>query len=221
MEGYADLVGAFAEKTRLGKVTVVGSSMGGDVAWRLALREPQRVEALVLADAAGWPDPQAESGEEPAIFKMLRNPVIGPLLRRLDNTPMVRQGLEASFADPTRVDDAMVARYVDMSRAPGHGDVLLALMTGHGNRVVATKETLAKIKAPTLILHGRNDNLIPLVSATMFNDAIPGSKLIVYDKVGHIPQEEVPVRSADDLRNFLHAAFPEAPTGAPLAAALP
>ncbi len=221
IEGYADTIDAFAEKLQLGKVVVIGSSMGGGAAWQLALRHPARVDALVLVDASGWPEPQSENAREPTVFKLLRNPVMGPILRRLDNTPMVRQGLEASFANPALVDDAMVARYVDMSRAPGHGDVLLSLMSGRGGRTVATKDLLAKIKAPTLILHGRQDNLIPVESATKFNDAIPGSKLILYDKVGHIPQEELPVRSAADLRNFLHAAFPEPAAGVALSAVTP
>ena len=134
---------------------------------------------------------------------------------------MVRQGLQSAFHDPALADDAMVKRYVDMSRAPNHGDVLLDIMSGRAERSVATKETLAKISVPTLILWGRQDNLVPVDSATKFNDAIAGSKLIVYDNVGHLPQEEIPVRSADDLRPFLHAAFPETPSGAPLAAALP
>ena len=144
MEGYADLVDAFAAKLNLGKVVAIGSSMGGGTAWQLALRHPERVDALVLVDAAGWPEPR--TGKEPAIFKLLRNPVAGPILRRLDNTPMVREGLQSAFADPALVDDAMVKRYVDMSRAPGHGEVLLALMTGNGERTAATKDLLAKIR---------------------------------------------------------------------------
>lgn len=219
IEGFADYVDAFAAKLNLGKVTIVGSSMGGGTAWQLALRHPDRLEALVLVGASGWRDPRIDDAEEPAIFKMLRNPVMGPILRRLDNTAMVRQGLEASFVNKALVDDAMVARYVRTSRAPGHGDVLLAIMTGSAERTLASKELLAPIKVPTLILHGRQDNLVAVEGATNFNDAITGSRLIIYDDVGHLPQEEIPERSAEDLRAFLHAAFPEPAAGAPLAAA--
>jgi pimeloyl-ACP methyl ester carboxylesterase len=217
-EAYADLVEAFAKKLSLGKVTVIGSSMGGAVAWHMALRHPERLEAMVLVDAAGWPDARIDNREEPAIFKMMRNPVIGPILRRLDTTPAVRQGLQASFANPALVDDAMVQRYVRMSRAPGHGDALLAIMTGE--RTIASKELLAGVKTPTLILQGRKDNLVPAEAAVKFNDAIAGSRLIIYEDAGHLPQEELPARSAGDLRSFLHAAFPETPAGAPIAAAL-
>lgn len=219
IENYADFVEAFAAKLNLGKVTVIGSSMGGATAWQLALRHPQRVEGLVLVGASGWPDPRIDDAEEPVIFKMLRNPVMGPILRRIDTTPQVRQGLEASFVNDTLVDDAMVKRYVDFSGLPNHGETLLAIMTGE--RTLATKELLAKITAPTLILHGKQDNLVDVAGGTKFNDAISGSRLIVYDDVGHLPQEEIPERSADDLRAFLRVAFPEPAAGAPLAAAKP
>jgi pimeloyl-ACP methyl ester carboxylesterase len=221
LEGYADFVEAFAQKLDLGKVVVVGSSMGGGAAWQLALRHPDRLDALVLVDAAGWPEAHADNAREPAIFAMLRNPVMGSILRRLDNTPMVRQGLEAAFVDKALVDDAMVARYVRMSRAPNHGAVLIAIASQREGRTPATKESLAAIKVPTLILQGKQDNLVAADGATKFNDAITGSRLILYDNVGHLPQEEIPQHSAEDLRAFLHAAFPEPPAGAPIAAALP
>jgi pimeloyl-ACP methyl ester carboxylesterase len=219
IENYADFVEAVAAKLNLGKVTVIGSSMGGATAWQLALRHPQRVEGLVLVGASGWPDPRIDDREEPVIFKMLRNPVMGPILRRIDTTPQVRQGLKASFVNDALVDDAMVKRYVDFSGLPNHGETLLAIMTG--TRTLATKDLLGKISAPTLILHGRQDNLVNVAGGTKFNDAIAGSRLIIYDDVGHLPQEEIPERSADDLRAFLRVAFPEPAAGAPLAPAKP
>jgi pimeloyl-ACP methyl ester carboxylesterase len=219
IENYAAFVEAFAAKLNLGKVTVIGSSMGGNTAWRLALNHPERVEGLVLVGASGWPDPRIDDADEPAIFKMLRNPVMGPVLRRIDTTAQVRQGLKAAFVNQALVDDAMVKRYVDFSNLPNHGETLLAIMTGE--RTLATKEMLSKIAAPTLILHGRQDNLVAVDGGTKFNDAIAGSKLVIYDDVGHLPQEEIPERSAEDLRAWLHASFPEAAAGVALAASLP
>lgn len=219
IENYADFVEAFATKLNLGKVTVIGSSMGGNTAWQLALRHPGRVDGLVLVGASGWPDPRIDDAEEPAIFKMLRNPVMGPILRRIDNSAQVRTGLKAAFVNQALVDDAMVKRYVDFSRLPNHGETLIAIMTG--DRTLATKEMLAKITAPTLILHGRQDHLVAVDGGTKFNDAITGSKLVIYEDVGHLPQEEIPERSAEDLRAFLHAAFPEPVAGVALSASMP
>ena len=71
------------------------------------------------------------------------------------------------------------------------------------NNHPATKKKLAAIKVPVMIMWGEEDNLIPVASAKWFADAIPGSKLVVYPKVGHIPMEEVPERSAADARAWL------------------
>jgi pimeloyl-ACP methyl ester carboxylesterase len=222
IDAYADFVDAFMEKIALPRATVIGSSMGGHTGWELALRHPARVEGLVLIGAAGWPRSTDEAdNEEAAIFKLLRNPVLGPVMRDLDNSAMVRQGLKSTFVNKSLVDDAMVARYVDLSRAPNHRATLIAITLGIGDRDFATKEKLAPIAVPTLVLHGRRDNLVPVAGATLFGEAIKGSKVIIYEEVGHIPQEEIPARSAEDLRAFLHAAFPEPSAGVPLAAALP
>lgn len=222
IEGYADFIDTFMGKIGLEHAMVVGSSMGGNTAWMLALRHPARVDSLVLAGASGWPEEGVGAGDdEPMVFKLLRTPVIGPLMAQLDNTRLVRSGLEASFVNQALVDDAMVARYVDMARAPNHRAVLLSITLNRDERAAATKEKLAKIAVPTLILHGDKDNLVPVSGATKFRDAIPGAQAVIYENVGHVPQEEIPSRSAQDLRTFLNSIEPEATAGAPLAAATP
>lgn len=65
------------------------------------------------------------------------------------------------------------------------------------------KQHIGDIKAPTLILWGAQDHLIPVESAYAFHKDIPGSKLIIYPETGHIPMEEVPDKSAADVRAFL------------------
>lgn len=213
---YSDLVDAFMAKMGVEKAVVIGSSMGGGVAWNVAIDHPERVEGLVLVGASGWPQDANHVDERPAIFKMLRMPVIGPMLRDLDTTALTRQGLEASFVNKALVDEAMVARYVQMSRAPGHRDILLGLQDAAGRRE-ASPELMAKITAPALILHGEQDNLVPVAGGRKFDEFIAASEGIFYDQTGHIPQEEIPERSANDLRGWLQRTFPAVePAGAPL-----
>ena len=69
----------------------------------------------------------------------------------------------------------------------------------------AVAELLSTIKVPTLILWGENDPLIEPAAAKKFAAAIPGSKSILYPKVGHLPQIEIPQRSAADVAAFLKA----------------
>jgi pimeloyl-ACP methyl ester carboxylesterase len=124
------------------------------------------------------------------------------MLRDLDGTRLVRQGLEAAFADPRRVDDAMVRRYTELARAPGHRDILLD-MGDRRARQQATNERLAAIRVPTLILQGEQDRLVPAEHARRFAAAITGSKLVLWPDDGHLPMEEHPDRSAEAIASFL------------------
>lgn len=204
IEAFRDAVHEFARAQNLQRFAIAGSSMGGGVAWEYALAFPEETQALILVGASGWPDTDAEADTDPAIFKLLRNPIAGPLLRDLDNSRLARQGLEASFYDATLVDDAMVDRYVQMARAPGHRDILLAIMLGSTERNYATPERLAALSMPVLVLHGDTDRLVPPAHGQQFHDAIPGSQLIVFENTGHIPQEERADESAMAVREFLY-----------------
>lgn len=214
IEAFRDAVHAFTVQQGLDHFALAGSSMGGNVAWEYALANPDQVDALILVDASGWEDTRAEAAEEPPVFKLLRNPVLSPLLRDLDNTRLVRQGLEASFADPSFVTDSMVQRYSGLSRAPGHRDILLQMTLGFRARNYATPERLAALNMPVLILTGDTDRLVPPAHARQFNEAIRGSQLVTLEATGHIPQEERPDESATAVREFLTQVV----EGSPLAA---
>lgn len=204
IEAYRDLVETFAQAHGLERFIIAGSSMGGNVAWQYALARPGRVEGLILVGAAGWEDARYADGDEPQVFKLLRSP-LGPLLMQLDSTRLVRQGLEASFYDPRFVDTAMVTRYTDLARAPGHRDILLQISTGR--RTYATPEMLAPLAAiPVLVLHGDTDRLVPPEHGQQFANAISSATLVMYENVGHIPQEEIADRTAADVRAFVDTA---------------
>jgi pimeloyl-ACP methyl ester carboxylesterase len=68
---------------------------------------------------------------------------------------------------------------------------------------------VSTIKAPTFILWGENDPLIEPAAAQKFAAAIPGAKLITYPKIGHLPQLEIPQRSAADVAAFLKTSKPQ------------
>jgi pimeloyl-ACP methyl ester carboxylesterase len=209
IEAYRDLVAEFVRAHGLTQFALAGNSMGGNVAWEYALAHPDQVNALILVDASGWPETRAQFANDPPIFKLLRNPVAAPLLRDLDNTRLVRQGLEASFADTSFVTDEMVTRYVDLSRAPGHRDILLQMTLGFRERNYATNERLASLQMPVLIITGSEDRLVPPEHARQFNDAITGSRLMTFDGVGHLPQEEVAPDSAFAVHDFLYEVYSE------------
>ncbi|HRE44464.1 MAG TPA: alpha/beta hydrolase [Terricaulis sp.] len=203
IDAYREIVDHFVRAQRLDRFVLAGSSMGGNVAWEYALAYPNRIDGLILVGASGWEDTRY-TGEEPPVFRLLRSP-LGPLVMQLESTPMIRQGLEASFYDPAFVTDAMVTRYARLARAPGHRDILLQMTTGRRN--FATPERLIPLASlPVLILHGDTDRLVPPAHGEQFAAAIPSATLVMYENVGHIPQEEIADRSAADVRAFVDTA---------------
>ncbi|MGE5502267.1 MAG: alpha/beta fold hydrolase [Ignavibacteriales bacterium] len=197
-DGYVQVVDQVTEKVGARRFVLIGNSMGGMVSWSYALAHPEKLDGLVLVDSAGW----ALKPNGALIFKLLQNPAAAEVIKDLDNRAMIKQGLQAAFLDPKLVDDALVDRYTELSRAPGHRDILIHLQEG---RVEATKEKLATIKVPTLVMHGKQDQLIPVQDGERFAQAIPNATLIEYDNVGHVPMEQIPEKSAADLRRWLEA----------------
>jgi pimeloyl-ACP methyl ester carboxylesterase len=216
-EAFRDTLAAFVRARGLQRFALVGNSLGGRVAWTYALAFPDHVEALVLVDAAGWPDPRMDAIIQSPMYQALQSPLVGPVLRDLDNTKLVRQGLEAAFVNDALVTDSMVQSYVDFSRAPGHRSVLMSLQQELPTQTYATPETLAALRMPTLILWGEHDELVPPAHAEQFRDAIQNSQLTMFPDIGHIPQEEAPDESAMRVRAFLSEFMtPPAPQPAPL-----
>lgn len=196
----ADFVDTFAAKLMLPKFAVAGNSMGGGAAWELAVRHPDRVDALILVDAAGFANDKP--GKQPLGFVILRYRLGRIVLSKIDNRPLIEQGLKADVYDKSLITPFIVDRFAEFQRAPGHRETLMKIM---GPRAGSTAELLSTIKVPTLILWGESDPLIEPAAAKKFAAAISGSRLITYPHVGHLPQLEIPQRSAADVAAFLQA----------------
>ena len=198
---FVDFVDRVTDALDAEQFTLIGSSMGGGVSWNFALTHPERIEGLVLVAASGWP----RSADEPTpfAFRALDFAPVRALVQNMDLSPLIRSGLEDSFVDTRFVDDTMVDRYSMLARAPGHRTILLSLLANRDARSMATKERVSAIAVPTLVLHGQQDRVVPVSGASQFASAIPGAQLIVYEQVGHLPQEEIAERSLFDLAAFL------------------
>lgn len=196
--GFEAVVDGVTQGLGLSRFTLGGNSMGGGVAWAYTLDHPDKVERLVLVDAAGWP---AQKASGAAIFSIMRTPVGRRLLKNIDSRPLIAQGLRAAYLDASLVTPALIDRYADLARGPGHRDVLLALQ--NGPRQEATAANLSRIHVPTLILFGQDDRLIPAADGEKFHKAIPGATLILYPGVGHVPMEQIPAQSVADLKAWL------------------
>jgi len=191
-----------ADKLHLAKFAIGGNSMGGGVAARFAEEYPDRVTHLILVDAAGMPTEQGD--KIPLAFRIARIPVINNVMLYVTPRSIVTEGLNDAIIHKEIITDRMIDIYWDFARMEGTRKATLKRFSIPWNHDV--ERDIARIKAPTLILWGAQDHLIPVEAAHKFASAIAGSKLIVYPATGHIPHEEVPDESAAAVRTFLNGA---------------
>jgi pimeloyl-ACP methyl ester carboxylesterase len=206
LDRYAEVVDTVAERLKLGPYVAVGNSMGGGVAWTLALHHPDHLRGLVLVDSVGWPAPKGEDGSSSLVYKVLSSPIGLWALKNLDTRWYAAGGLRSAYVDPALATPALIDRYIDLSRAPGHRAILLNVGASPGAPVTA--ETLKQIRTPTLVMHGEADAIIPLAIGQALAAAIPGARLVTYPGVGHVPMEQSPDLTAHDLRAFLESLPP-------------
>ena len=198
-DGLVDVIDGFASALALPRFALAGNSMGGGVAWHYALRHGDRLAALILVDAAGWPTPPPK--DLPLAFRILRYRAGRWFLAHIDNRPLIEEGLRKDVHDPAVITAAFVDRWAEFQRAPGHRAILMS--PDLGSFATASTATLNPLRVPTLVLHGEADPLIPLESGRRFAAAIPGAVLVAYPNVGHLPQVEIPEQSARDVVAFL------------------
>lgn len=200
MASFETALSGLVEDLKLDDFVLVGSSMGGNLAWRYALENDDQLKGLVLVGAAGWPvDPSSDDSS--FVFQLLENPIARRLLKDIDTSMLMSSALKNSFFDETFVTDAMVERYAALMRAPGHREGILAILAA--TETPATEERLAELDTPTLVLHGTYDRLVPVESGEMFAAAIPDAQLVIYEETGHLPQEEKPYLMAQHLTEFI------------------
>ena len=196
---YLDVVRSFVMALGIDRFSLAGNSMGGGVSWLYASTYPEAVRALVLVDAAGWPLPPPE--KLPIAFRILQYRLGRWLLARIDNKPLIVDGLRGIVRDPSLITPAFVARWSALQRAPGHREILMS--AAPTSLVLASSQLLQAITAPTLVMHGEADSLIPPEHGRLFVEHIRGAKWLPYPNVGHLPQLEIPEQSARDALGFL------------------
>lgn len=194
-----DFLDRFANATGLRRFAIAGNSLGGYVAWRFALRHPERVSALILIDSAGYPI--AGGASEAAVMQLARMPIVSELMRFAPLRWVFERSLLEVYADDAKVTPELVERYEQLMLRAGNRQAM-------GDRARAERrpvgwQRLPELRVPTLILWGAQDSWIPVAHAERFRADIPGSRLIVYPELGHLPMEEAPVRTVEDAMRFL------------------
>lgn len=197
IEHYASTVVAVLDYLDVDQAVLAGNSLGGNIAWVTALLYPERIESLILVDSSGLPY-QAQS--VPIGFKIAATPILNKLAEQVLPRNLVESSVKNVFGDPSLVTDELVDRYFDLTARAGNRQAL-------AERARQTKLTLtdrvSELTLPTLILWGGLDRLIPLEVGHQFQNKISSSQLIVFDQLGHVPQEEDPQATVKEVKRFL------------------
>ncbi len=192
------VVGALMDALGVRRASLVGNSMGGKFAWMFAAEHPDRVVRLVLVSPDGFASPGFAYGKTPDV------PVVARLLPYTLPRFMLRANVAAAYADPSRLTDAVLDRYRDMMLVPGNREALLARTAQV--RLEPPEPMLRRIEAPTLLIWGEKDRLIPFSNAREYMAAIPNCRLVAFPDLGHVPQEEAPAESLPPVQAFLDGA---------------
>jgi pimeloyl-ACP methyl ester carboxylesterase len=196
---YNQVIDSLLTALHVSRVIIVGNSLGGAIATQYAIYQPAKVRGLVLVDAAGLPPAKKTTG---AIgFKLAQMPVINRLLTIITPRELVKKSLQDAYGDIGKVTDSLTTQYFDMLTREGNRQALIDRMRQGWQ--VTDSNFLTKVEAPTLIVWGSKDRLIPVENAELFQQKIKNSQVHIWENLGHVPMEEDPGAFSDILRKWV------------------
>ena len=190
------------------KFSIAGNSMGGGIAWRYALENPEKTQSLILLASSGIYSSEERlqieesERESPLVWKLMRSNFVSYFLSLYTPKFFATQGLKTSVYDPNLATDEIANQFHELTLMQGSREAILSRFSKQ-NYSNEKPDILKKIQAPTLIIHGREDNIIPFKSSINLDQYIQNSQLMIYPKIGHLPMYETPTRVANDIKNFL------------------
>jgi pimeloyl-ACP methyl ester carboxylesterase len=192
----ADFLVGFLKAVGVPRASLVGNSMGASVALYTAVHFPERVDRIVLADGGGFR--QAGAATPPTPDALRRRQLQNSVTR--DET---REFFRILFHDKSLVTDAMVDEQLTLRLRAAFA---ITKMQEAGERGSLSEQEVHAVKAPTLVLWGKYDELANPAGADRLERTIPGSRKIVIDNAGHMPQLERSAEFNRLVREFLLSA---------------
>jgi len=193
----------FMDGVGIEKATLVGNSMGGGIAWAMAILFPERVDRLILIDCVP-PDILHQVKNES--FRMLVAvkgiPALPYLVMAARNKNSIRQILLECISDIKLITPEVANRQYQLSKIKGTTWVLYSTFK-HAKEALKLKDQFSLIRKPTLFVWGERDLIFPPHVGENLHQAIAGSKFQRIDKSGHIPMWETPDKVNQAILTFL------------------
>ncbi len=196
----AELVRALLDERGVDKAAFVAHSWGSSVALEFALAYPQRVTRLALYDA--W----VYEAQLPTMFHLARAKGLGEALFALYYGALPDERMALAFYEPAALTEPLVEAVERALERPGTRAA--ALEAVRGMRFADVEARYGEVRAPTLLLWGREDRVTPLSVGERLQRQLPRSSLRVYGRCGHFPMLEAAAESTRDLAAFLAEGTP-------------
>jgi pimeloyl-ACP methyl ester carboxylesterase len=196
----ADDAAALLGELDLESAHVLGISMGGMVAQELALRHPDRIRTLTLGCTYS-------GGEGSALTAPEVGQKLFGAMQSGDRERAIRAGWEVNVSRGFATDEQA---YEVFRKAALDLPVPVPVIMGQAQAIGShdTLERLRDVSVPTLVVHGTDDEMLPVANARLIAERIPGARLEIFDGIGHLFWVEEPERSAELLREHARAGAP-------------
>lgn len=183
----------FATALNIQKFHVVGSSMGGNIAGRMAIDSSERIDSLTLFDALGVGSPiLSPVGQEMLVG---RNPLL------LESVDGFEDFIKLSFVNPPPMP-AFVMRHL-AQKIVLHRDFNRKVFIDLANFSDELTNELSNVRCKTLIVWGDSDKIIDVSAASVFQTKIPQAQTAIVQNCGHVPMVEQPQHTAQILNEFI------------------
>lgn len=209
LEQYTDFVRDWLDLHCTDSAAVVGNSMGGLIAASFAARHPERLRALVLADAAGF-------GSRISLSMRLATLAPSALVsRRNGPSPrQVRRALKLVYHNALHIEEEEVERIRELAVLPGNRDTFVRIGRSSAGLFRGMRPALglgdlpAEITVPTLVIWGRNDRVLPVSHVEKVRAVCRDAEVTIFENCGHCPMMEVPDQFNDRVIRFLRDRIP-------------
>lgn len=196
-DAYSEYFNFLMDTLGIDSCHVMGNSLGGLMSLELAAQHPQRVRSLVLFNSAGYDMMEVLKS---ANAYVLRNPVVKLLVRKGMSESMTERGMRRVVYSDTLLTEEKVRRVNMMWNREGNMRHLVEMAN---TAEEPDEEMIRSIGCPTLIIWGRDDQIINVKYAERFHRDIQGSRLVIYDRCGHVPMLERPQEVCREVMGFL------------------
>jgi pimeloyl-ACP methyl ester carboxylesterase len=202
-EAYIYFLRDFMDGAGIEKATLIGSSMGGGIAWAAAILFPERVDGLILIDCVP-PDvlAQVKNKSLRTLIAIRDIPFLPYLVISTRSKSSMRWVLKDCVSDVKLITPEVVKRQYELSRIKGTTWVLYSTLK-HAEEALKLRDQFSLIRQPALFIWGEKDIIFPPDVGETLHRAITGSKFQLIEKSGHIPMWESPDEVNPAILDFL------------------